>query len=151
VQVLHKGGVMTALYGTFVRLQTMADGGVRLVLDLGCSLADIAALNLMPGAAFGLARITGESTIATIKAVEKPQEKVGPLCLLACQYCESSLFRSWLSTFVYMTFNSAEAKIWLITTCGIESRKELDTCADAEFDFHEYVRKPYMAWIENDC
>jgi hypothetical protein len=56
-----------------------------------------------------------------------------------------------LSTFEYITFDAAEAKIWLITICEIESRKELDTSVYAEFAFHEYVRKPYMAWIENAC
>jgi hypothetical protein len=141
---------MTALYGTFVRLQTMADGGVRLVLDLGCSLADIAALNLMPGAAFGLARITGESTIAPVDVAPKPEagEKIGPLCRLACQFCASPNFRLWLATFEYISFDEDEAKIWLLATCGIASRKVLDNCPDSADDFHEYVRKPYMAWLE---
>jgi len=137
---------MTALYGTFVRLQTMADGGVRLVLDLGCSLADIAALNLMPGAAFGLARITGELTIAPVEAKPEPVKKSGPLCLLACQLCESHDFQDWLSTFEYMTFDEKEAKHWLLLACEIASRKQLDSDNDAAIRFHELVRKPFIEW-----
>jgi hypothetical protein len=146
--MLYKGDVMTALYGTFVRLQTMADGGVRLVLDLGCSLADIAALNLMPGAAFGLARINGESTIAPItKTLNVPTpEKIGPLCRLACNFCKSQKFRDWLAFFEYQLFDEAEAKIWLLTTCEIQSRKDLDTDTKAAKKFHSRVRRPFMAW-----
>ena len=43
---------------TFVRMQTLADATPRIVLDCDCSLADLAALNLTPGATFALARLT---------------------------------------------------------------------------------------------
>ena len=44
--------------GTFVRIQTMADGTPRIIIDLDCGLSDIANFNLVPGATFALARIT---------------------------------------------------------------------------------------------
>jgi hypothetical protein len=132
---------MTALYGTFVRLQTMSDGGVRLVLDLGCPLADIAALNLMPGAAFGLARITGESTIAVIKEASTPKKKPGPLCLLACTYCGDTLFQDFIQVDC-----EVDAKKCILESCGIDSRIELDTSSDAARLFHDYIRIPFMGW-----
>lgn len=132
---------MTALYGTFVRLQTMADGGVRLVLDLGCSLADIAALNLMPGAAFGLARITGESTIAPIAVEPEIKNISGPLCRLACALCADSWFQKWANV-----KNEEEAKTFILRKCFIDSRKDLDDHIDAANDFHARIRKPFLAW-----
>jgi len=132
---------MTALYGTFVRLQTMADGGVRLVLDLGCSLADIAALNLMPGAAFGLARITGESTIAPIKDEPVPKAKSGPLCRLSCQFCTDPQFWDWSGA-----HDESQAKKFVLDACQVDSRKEIDDCTIAADLFHERVRHPFMAW-----
>jgi hypothetical protein len=132
---------MTALYGTFVRLQTMADGGVRLVLDLGCSLADIAALNLMPGAAFGLARITGESTILPI-AVE-PEEKniFRPLCRLACIFCQDPLFQEWADV-----LDEEGAKEFILNICNVISRKHIDGSPDASGAFLLHVRKPFIEW-----
>jgi hypothetical protein len=132
---------MTALYGTFVRLQTMADGGVRLVLDLGCSLADIAALNLMPGAAFGLARITGESTIAPVEAKPEPKTKAGPLCVLACMFCVDPKFWEWACV-----ANEDEAKEIILETCIVLSRKELDEDSVSEGLFHTHIRHPFCAW-----
>jgi hypothetical protein len=132
---------MTALYGTFVRLQTMSDGGVRLVLDLGCSLADIAALNLMPGAAFGLARITGESTIAPVEVAPKSKIKPGPLCVMACLFCADPQFLEWAGV-----ANEDEAKHLILETCIVLSRKELDQDSISECLFHARIREPFLAW-----
>ena len=46
---------------TFVRMQTLADATPRIVLDCDCSLTDLAALNLTPGATFALARLTADA------------------------------------------------------------------------------------------
>ena len=140
------GAGMTAIYGTFASIKTMADGTPRITLDLGCSLAEVAALGLMPGAAFGLARITGESTIAPV-AEQKPVEKIGPLCRLACQFCQSPDFQDWVSSFEYECINEELAKHFILTTCGIDSRKELDTDKQAEATFHSEIRLPYMKWL----
>jgi hypothetical protein len=145
---------MTALYGTFVRLQTMADGGVRLVLDLGCSLADIAALNLIPGAAFGLARITGESTIAPIEDQPVPKTKSGPLCRLACTLCASEDFQAYHneirlrhSGIEYGGSNEGDCKQYILGICGVYSRKELDGNPSIENRFHQKIRIPFLEWM----
>lgn len=46
---------------SFVRLQTMADGTPRLIIDADCSLAEIAKMGLTPGASFAFARMTQDA------------------------------------------------------------------------------------------
>ena len=135
-----------AVLATYVRLQTMADGGVRIVLDLQCSLAEVAALGLMPGTPFGIARISGESSLprennTDIIEVDSPHTKPGPLCILACRWCKDPEFRE----FAQVESEDA-AKRWILLTCQIDSRKELDSLPYAGPLFHEFVREPFMAW-----
>ena len=46
---------------SFVRLQTMADGTPRIIIDADCSLEEIAKMGLTPGASFAFARMTKEA------------------------------------------------------------------------------------------
>lgn len=55
---MNNQAVFTA---SFVRLQTMADGTPRLIIDADCSLAEIAKMGLTPGASFAFARMTQEA------------------------------------------------------------------------------------------
>jgi hypothetical protein len=56
------------LIGTFVRLQTLADGTPRIVFDVDCTLAKLAELGLKPGSPVALARITQEAAQAQARA-----------------------------------------------------------------------------------
>lgn len=131
---------MTALLATFVSLKTMVDGGVRITLDMQCTLADIAPMGLIPGVPFGLARITGASSIAPVEP-DPPKEKAGMLCIMACTFCTDPVFSEWAGT-----STDEQAKKFILDACEIKSRKELDTCPDAAELFHLLVRKPFMAW-----
>lgn len=157
---------MSALLGTFVKLSTMADGTPRIVMDLQCALADVAALGLMPGVAFGIARINGQATIKTPETVdgiglprafkpEIPDEqatiKPGQLCVMACAFCADPRFFDWVDErFMpageFMERTETEAKQFILETCGIESRKELDVNKDAAARFHQEIRMPFMTW-----
>ena len=60
--------------------------------------------------------------------------RVGDLCVVACSFSADALFCRW----VEQTFPSARtcsgsrhAKEFILTTCGIQSRKELDTSSAA--------------------
>lgn len=96
--------------------------------------------------------------------VEQPEPKraaVGPLCMLAVQWCKSPLFMSWIRQ-VYdraMGGNGtgfgdikpehvggAEgyARHAILVLCGIESRKELDTDPEAAERFHRLIRGPFQ-------
>ncbi len=137
-----------ALYGTFVKLVTLMDGGIRITLDLQCTLAEVAALGLTPGIAFGLARINGSSTVA--QAEEKPDEpktKAGPICVMACNFCNDKRFWSWIFAEKNTHIESSlEAKQFILTYCNIKSRKDLDEDKYAEKIFLNEIRLPYLAW-----
>jgi hypothetical protein len=77
--------------GSFVRLQTLADATPRIVLDLDCSISDLAALGLQPGAAFALARLTP----AAAKQAQQKQfeEKAAPYGQQARALHASGFFR----------------------------------------------------------
>ena len=133
----------------------MADGTPRLVLDLQCTLAEIAALGLIPGTPFGIARITGEASM-TIPASEMTLETrsfgkeetaaVGPLCRLACQWCKDPEFWQFLRDGGSDCDSEEKAKAEVIYNCGITSRRHLDTNEAAATIFHEYYREAFIAW-----
>jgi hypothetical protein len=138
---------MSAIMGTFVKIGTMADGTPRIVLDLQCGLADVAAMGLIPGVPFAIARLTKEAAGKPVTEPEAPKEKPGQLCVMACTFCADPMFRKWISeTYKYECQDEGAAKEFVLEICGIESRKELDTDSRAAFVFHERVRKPFVAW-----
>lgn len=82
----------------------------------------------------------------------KPKEEIGPLCLLAVQWCKDPTHWRWWrlkSGGVYNVENEEEAKHMTLVTCNIKSRKELDTNPEAARIFQNKIRKPYMDWLEH--
>lgn len=133
-----------AILGTFVKIGTMSDGTPRLVLDLQCTLSEVASMGLIPGVPFAVARIKKE---AAITPQEEPKERPGQLCVMACTFCADKQFWRWIQSVDNNDCNSAEAaKEFICTACNIESRKELDTSIAAARLFHEEIRKPFVAW-----
>lgn len=131
-----------AIMGTFVSIKTMADGTPRITIDLDCTLSDASALGLTPGAPFALARLTQEATQKEAqKQVAEPKEKPGQLCVMACNFCSDHLF---LDYFGLRT--EEEAKDFLISYCGVSSRKELDSNSEAGRIFLEKIRGPFLEW-----
>lgn len=64
--------------------------------------------------------------------------KGGTLARLAGQLCQQQAFREFCHA------NSADAAAQFIrSTCGVQSRAELDHNEDAARRFHEQVRRPY--------
>lgn len=136
---------MTALLGTFVNVKTMADGTPRIVLDMQCTLSEIAAMGLVPGVPFGLARIEKEAAVTP-----EPKEKPGPLCIMACKFCDDHVFWSWIKFEQGVTCTSSEgAKEFVLDICNINTRKELDSNPVAAGRFHERIRAPFVKWRDN--
>lgn len=73
--------------------------------------------------------------------VQQPKPKIGALCLLACQWCDSEDF--WIFADV---FNEESAKEFILAACEIASRKELDTNPKAAANFERFIRKPFMRY-----
>lgn len=73
-------------------------------------------------------------------------QKLGPLALLAVQWCKDKEFQHWMGI-------SSEAKCaeHIKRTCGVDSRKELDSDPVAAHIFQTRFRKPYMALQEQQA
>lgn len=66
--------------------------------------------------------------------------KSGPLCILACQWCNLPEFWRWAGV-----ADTAGAKRFILQTCAVASRKCLDDGGVAAFKFKTMVRQPFMA------
>lgn len=82
------------------------------------------------------------------------------LCIMACVFCRDPAFQHWAASlynaeqeFMYGSAANklkpeAAAKAFILTTCQISSRNELDTNPEAAQRFHDHIRKPYLTWRE---
>lgn len=145
-----------AVVCTFVSIKTLADGSPRIVLQADCSLQELAALGLAPGAPFALARMTQEAAnpaVVNQQSTTEQKAPIGPLCRLAVQFCADPMFIRWTAKTLDDAFGACEetAKQFILETCGIESRKELDTDDRAARIFHNRIRLPFMAWRDSQA
>ena len=76
----------------------------------------------------------------------EPKQKPGQLCVMACTFCADPDFHAWVDQFYRDCKTEADAKKWMLTTCGVTSRKHIDTDKMAAIRFHTVVREPFMAW-----
>lgn len=139
---------MTAIIGTFASMRMMADGTPRIVLDLQCTLAEFAAMNPTQGTPFGIARLSNESTKEQAQTETAAKDKPGPLCILACTFCGDPVFADWIYKFRPIRDGrvTITAKEFILNTCGINSRKELDDNPLAADLFHRHIRIPFLKW-----
>ena len=129
---------MSALEASTVRLQTMADGTLRLVVDFELAQAQ-AAFRMFgaPGTPIALARI---KTKAEQSQGEKP--KGGALARLAGQWSQSVAFWRWAGV------DDADAAAQYIrSTCGVGSRADLDHNSEAAHLFHVRIREPFSEYL----
>ena len=77
------------------------------------------------------------------------------LCIMACIFCRDPMFLAWVdhmarqSGYVAETkATEADAKEFILAVCEVQSRNDLDRYPQAAYNFHEFVRKPYLAWKE---
>lgn len=80
-------------------------------------------------------------------ASEKPRERLGDLAWRAVQWCKEPEFQKWVAFrchCIEAAVGEQEAKEFIQLKCGIESRKELDTNAEAAKLFNQLIRGPYQ-------
>lgn len=130
---------MSALLCTFVKVGTMADGTPRLTLDMQCTLAELAAMGLVPGVPFALARLEKE---AAVSQPEKP--KGGELAKQAGIWCADPRFQQWLGV-----QDELEAKFRVCETCYVDSRAELDHNETAARRFETVIAAPYRKHVNS--
>lgn len=139
---------MNAISGAFSSMRTMADGSVRIVVDLDCTLSALAALNLMPGTPLAIARLTNEAGTAAIQPVPEPS-KGGALAKLAGMWCADPEFQAWLRQhYRIKVSNAVDAAAFMRHECDVVSRAELDSNPRAERAFNELFRLPFMAYCQ---
>jgi hypothetical protein len=133
---------------------TMADGTVRVTIDLDCTLSALAALNLMPGTPLAIARLTPEAGTAAIQPQPEPEPepeppKGGALARLAGMWCADPEFRAWLwQHHMVKAREPRDAAEYMRHVCDVASRAELDSNPRAERAFNEMFRLPYMAYCQ---
>lgn len=78
---------------------------------------------------------------------EAPKARPGDLCIMACTFCDDPDFQDWANRRVaYSVLTRDEAKRFVLETCGVESRKQLDFDRMAATRFHTLIREPFLAW-----
>ena len=133
---------MSAISGTRRAMKEMADGTIRVQIDIDPSCrGDF--LSLFPNIDMpvALAPLRADFERAAVNEPEKP--KGGELARLAGQLCQNPEFREFHS------FEDEEdAAHHIRFGCEIESRAELDHDPRAAAIFHECYRKPFLEWKE---
>ncbi len=87
------------------------------------------------------------------KAEEKP--KGGPLAELAGMWCKDRQFWEWINTLEAPKYllreggvtSDADARLFILENCGIQSRRELDHNGLAKRLFEEGIRKPFANYL----
>lgn len=132
---------MSAISGTRRAMKEMADGTVRVQIDIDPKYRN-EFFNLfgqidMPVALAPLVSDFEKSTSDEADIQQKP--KGGELAKLAGMFCQSVGFWEFCRA-----DDADEARDWILRICGIESRRDLDHNPSAAKIFHERIRKPYM-------
>ena len=139
---------MTAIEGSFVRMKSMADGSLQLVVEVEPRNA-VAAFMLFssPGTPMALAALQCAKTTPAA-----PAPKGGPLARDVAMICSNPAFHRWAQEAFPAQWEAALGKTptdWSASVvravCGIESRAELDNNEAAAQRFHSLLRKPFEA------
>lgn len=132
---------MTAISGTRRAMKEMADGTVRVQIDIDPRYRN-EFFNLfgqidMPVALAPLVSDFEKSTSDEPAIEDKP--KGGDLAKLAGMFCQSVHFWEFCRC-----DDADEARDWILRVCGVQSRRDLDHNPTAAKIFHDRVRKPYL-------
>ena len=142
---------MSAIEASSVGVKTMADGTLRITLDIEPRFAkDAFGLFGAPGTPCALAALRTGDELSPV--AEKP--KGGPLARLAGQWCNDAQFQNWIAI-EYHNFlgdvgledfaTPAEfARHCILVICDVGSRAELDHCTAARDIFERHIRQKYM-------
>ena len=70
------------------------------------------------------------------------------LCIMACVFCRDQMFHRWLQSIQPGDVSEDIAKQFIVITCEVTSRNDLDRDPAAAERFHNLIRKPFLAWKE---
>lgn len=145
-----------------MRCRTMADGTLRMEVDIEPGFAK-AAFSLFgaPGSPIAVARLMPQGFTPDPEPDEKDDKpKGGSLAKLAGQWCGSLTFQNWLRSALPSLYRTVAGELdeshhdhtdvaaeVVRRHCGVKSRAELDSNADAARKFHNDIRIPYSEHI----
>lgn len=143
---------MSAIPCSSVSMRTMADGTLRLSIDIEPANAqDAFRLFAAPGTPAAIAALQvgyaaipanpGPAGIGESEIEPAHEPKGGALAKLAGMWCADKTFWSWLGQ-----PTEADATKALYDLCDIMSRRQLDHDPVAAERFNERIRGPYMKW-----
>jgi hypothetical protein len=85
--------------------------------------------------------------VADFERREPDKSKPGPLCIMACNFCDDPVFWEFAGKHSSASIDSAEdAKQFILIACAIDSRKELDSEPLAAGIFHMVIREPFLKY-----
>lgn len=133
---------MDVIEASFVKVgSTLSDGTLRLIFDIEPRHAQAAfALFHSPGTPAALARLVSQSSSIVIPEAQEVKTKAGQNCITACELCKDKQFQSWINT-----NNEEDAKDYILATCKISSRKELDVNQEAANLFRTLILIPFKS------
>jgi hypothetical protein len=135
---------VSAIAASFVRAQTMADGTLRLIVDVEPRDA-VAAFGLFgqPGTAMALAAL---KPVATPEP-EPEKPKGGYISKWLALRCQEADFWRFLGEHLTVHVrSSADAATFVRDVCGVSSRAEIDHDKMAKVRFDTLIRAPYQKW-----
>jgi hypothetical protein len=136
---------VSAIEASSVRVSTLADGTLRLTVDIEPRHAR-AAFELFgsPGVPMALAALKAPDDEEVAEPLEEPEKTVGgPLSRLAGIWCSDPEFWRWLKV-----NDQEQAAIYVRMVCGVESRAQLDHDDEAAEMFHQKFRIPFSKHLQ---
>jgi hypothetical protein len=79
----------------------------------------------------------------------KPRERLGDLCYRAVQWCNDPEFLRWVASHTDLPrpVTAEKARQWILMSCGVSSRKDLDLNPEAAAAFRRHIVGPYQKWL----
>ena len=142
---------MSAISAAAMRVRTMADGSLRIEVEVEPQDAQAAfALFGRPGAPMALAALAvGHAAVQEPEpvtlTVAQPDK---PIARWLAMRCKEPEFQSWATQYEGWGGSRSEANAAALVRhlCGVASRGDIDGNAHAEERFHYYIRIPYAEW-----
>jgi hypothetical protein len=140
---------MSVIEGASVAVKTMADGTLRISVDVEPRHAQAAfALFGSPGVPMALAALkVGAAAEAKSDEVAPADEakRDKPIAKWLALRCKEPEFRDWLKQWYRLAgpVTETEARNVVCRICDVESRGDIDGDPEAEAAFHSQIRGPY--------
>lgn len=136
-------GEQLPLAGAVAGLRMLVDGTIAVTMHFEPK-DRTAAMQMLgePGAMVGVVRLKNGAGAAP---APKPDPR-GPLCMEAIGLCNNADFQAFVARNKLWRPEPEAAKGYILATCGIDSRKEIDGNTEAQAKFRD-MQQRYRAWL----